>query len=55
MIPIHLDVPVNIPLRETQLHEPFVGLQQVVEPWSCLLEPNATFNGSQVCTVVQTP
>lgn len=44
-----LDVPVNIPLNQTQLHEPFVGLQQVVEPWYCLVEPNATYNGLQVC------
>ena len=44
-----LDVPVDIPLKQTQLHEPFVGLQQVVEPWYCLVEPNATFNGLQVC------
>src|SRR5215212_3032245 len=44
-----LDVPVNIPLNQTQLHEPFVGLQKVVEPWYCLVEPNATFNGLQVC------
>ena len=44
-----LDVPVNIPLKQTELHEPFVGLQQVVRPWYCLIEPNAMFNGSQVC------
>jgi hypothetical protein len=45
-----LDVPVNIPLSQTQLHEPFVGLQKVVEPWYCLVEPNATFNNLQVCS-----
>ena len=49
-IPVHLDVPVNIPLSATQLHEPFVGLRQVVEPWYCLVEPNATVNGAQVCS-----
>jgi hypothetical protein len=49
-IPVHLDVPVNIPLNQTQLHEPFVGLQKVVEPWYCLVEPNATVNGLQVCS-----
>jgi hypothetical protein len=48
-IPVHLDVPVNIPLSATQLHEPFLGLRQVVEPWYCLVEPNATVNGAQVC------
>lgn len=49
-IPVHLDVPVNIPLRETQLNEPFVGLQKVIEPWYCLVEPNALVMGEQVCS-----
>lgn len=49
-IPVHLDVPVNIPLNQTQLHEPFVGLQKVVEPWYCIVEPNATVSGLQVCS-----
>ncbi len=50
-----LDVPVNIPLNQTQLHEPFVGLQKVVEPWYCLIEPNATVNGAQVCPPFAAP
>lgn len=50
-----LDVPVNIPLNQTQLHEPFVGLQKVVEPWYCLVEPNATVNGVQVCSPFVAP
>ena len=54
-IPIHLDVPVNIPLNQTQLHEPFVGLQKVVEPWYCIVEPNATVNGMQVCSPTTKP
>ena len=54
-IPVHLDVPVNIPLRETQLREPFVGLQNVVEPWYCLVEPNAFVMGEQVCSPYQNP
>jgi len=49
-IPIQLAVDVNIPLRETQLHEPFVGLRQVVEPFYCLVEPNALVNNVQVCS-----
>ena len=49
-IPIHLDVPVNIPLNHTELHEPFVGLQKVVEPWYCFVKPGATVNGLQVCS-----
>ena len=44
-----LDVPVDIPLEQTELHEPFVGLQQVVKPWYCLVEPNALLEGVQVC------
>jgi hypothetical protein len=40
-IPIHLDVPVDIPMADTELHEPFVGLQDVVRPMYCLVEPNA--------------
>jgi hypothetical protein len=54
-IPVHLDVPVNIPLDQTELHEPFVGLQQVVEPWYCLIEPNAMVNGVQVCSPISNP
>lgn len=48
-VPIDLNVAVNIPLNQTQLHEPFVGLQNVVEPWYCMIEPNAIMNGVQVC------
>ncbi len=31
-IPVQISVPVNIPLNETELHAPFVGLQDVVSP-----------------------
>ncbi len=48
-VPAVLDVPVDIPLDQTDLHEPFVGLQQVVRPWYCLVEPSASFNGLQIC------
>jgi len=54
-IPVHLDVPVNIPLDQTELHEPFVGLQQVVGPWYCLVEPDASLNGAQVCSPISNP
>jgi hypothetical protein len=50
-----LDVPVDIALDQTELHEPFVGLQQVVKPWYCLIEPNATFNDSPVCSQITNP
>lgn len=52
-IPIHLDVPVNIPLKDTELHDPFVGLQKVVEPYYCLLQPNTVVNGVNVCATAQ--
>ena len=50
-----LDVPVDIPLEQTELHEPFVGLQQVVKPWYCLIEPNALLEGVQVCPQMSNP
>ena len=49
-----LDVPVDIPLDQTELHEPFVGLQEVVKPWYCLVEPNALINNAQVCSPLST-
>jgi hypothetical protein len=49
-IPVHLEVPVNIPMAKTELHEPFVGLQRVVQPWYCMVEPNAfSLNGQAIC------
>jgi hypothetical protein len=45
-----LDVPVDIPLDQTELHEPLTGLQQVVKPWYCLIEPSAMINDVQVCS-----
>ncbi|MEN6408318.1 MAG: hypothetical protein ABFD44_01235 [Anaerolineaceae bacterium] len=32
-VPVALTVPVDIPLNQTELHEPFVGLQEVVKPY----------------------
>jgi hypothetical protein len=37
-VPVHLTVPVHIPLNQTELHQPFVGLQEVVLPYKSLLE-----------------
>ena len=48
-IPISLMVDVNIPLKDTELPEPFVGLQKVVEPYYCLLQPSTIVNGVNVC------
>jgi hypothetical protein len=50
-VPVRLEVPVNIPLADTELHTPFVGLQQVVKPLYCLVEPEAasSITGEPVC------
>ncbi len=37
-VPVDLDVPVHIPLRKTELHRPFVGLQHVVAPYQQLID-----------------
>jgi len=44
-----LDVTVDIPLNQTDLHEPFVGLQKVVEPFYCLIQREVLVNGVNVC------
>jgi hypothetical protein len=50
-IPVNLNVAVDIPLKDTQLHEPFVGLQNVVKPLYCLVKPNATTTANMaICT-----
>lgn len=36
-VPVILTVPVNIPLNQTELHEPFVGLREVIEPYKVML------------------
>lgn len=49
-VPITLIVPIDIPLGNTQLHEPLVGLQEVVRPLYCIVEQNAlNLSGAPVC------
>jgi hypothetical protein len=49
-IPVTLNVPVNIPLSATSLNDPFIGLQQVIQPIYCILEPEAVdMDGQPVC------
>ncbi len=38
-VPVNLSVNVNIPLKDTELHAPFAGLQKVVGPYNELLAP----------------
>jgi len=37
-VPVQLTVPVDIPLDQTELHQPFVGLQEVLLPYKALLD-----------------
>ncbi|MBC7879046.1 MAG: hypothetical protein H7Y59_17895 [Anaerolineales bacterium] len=49
-VPVVLNVAVDIPLNQTQLHEPFSGLQEVVKPFYCMISPNAVnLDGLPVC------
>jgi hypothetical protein len=54
-VPVHLDVPVNIPLNQTELHQPFVGLQEVVRPWYCLFLPKTDSLYMQTCANTTLP
>lgn len=49
-VPVNMIVPVDIALNQTDLHDPFVGLQEVIRPLYCLVEPNASnLDGVLVC------
>jgi hypothetical protein len=49
-VPVTLNVPVDIKLKDTQLNEPFVGLQNVIKPLYCLLDPTAVnVDGNPIC------
>jgi hypothetical protein len=55
-VPISLQVPVNIPLNQTQLHIPFTGLQQTIRPLVCSFNRNAQYpQGVFICTEHDTP
>ena len=55
MIPVTLNVPVDIALSETDLHAPFVGLQEVVRPLYCLIKPDATNSKQILICEIETP
>jgi hypothetical protein len=50
-VPVRLTVPVDIPLEQTELHQPFSGLQEVVIPYTQLLStyPNS-WEETPLCT-----
>ena len=49
-VPVRLEIPVDIPLAETMLHDPFVGLQDVLSPyyWS-LKSLNNSWKDYPIC------
>ena len=52
-IPVSLNVNVDIPLANTDLNAPFKGLQDVIAPLYCLLDPKAlTDHNTLVCDEV---
>ena len=48
-----LEVAVDIPLNATDLHEPFVGLQKVVEPYYCMIEQQVAYIRSLLVDMVR--
>jgi hypothetical protein len=48
-VPVQLSVPVDIPLDQTELHHPFVGLQEVLLPYKALLEDLPSSWGELLC------
>ena len=61
-VPVLISVPVSIPMNQTQLHEPFTGLQEVLAPYDKLLSeaPNSweeafctTEEDQLICTLIK--
>jgi hypothetical protein len=48
-VPVNLTVPVDIPLANTELHEPFAGLQDVVAPFKKVLDGLPDSWGGVLC------
>jgi hypothetical protein len=49
-IPVTLNVPVDIALKDTDLHPAIIGLQDTLKPIYCIVSPTAlTLSGEPVC------
>lgn len=49
-VPITLNVPVDIPVQETELHQAITGLQTTIKPLYCIMAPTAlSLSGVPVC------
>lgn len=53
-VPVNLTVPVDIPLNETDLHQPFIGLQEVISPyyWQLSSAPDSWWD-TPLCRIGQ--
>ena len=49
MIPVNLDVLVDIPLSQTELHKPFAGLQETIRPYYKLMNELPGNWGDALC------
>jgi hypothetical protein len=54
-IPVNLNVAVDIPLNQTDLHQPFIGLQEVVRPYYALLNDAPNSWEEVICGKVPDP
>jgi hypothetical protein len=51
-VPVSLNVPVNIPLKDTELHPAITGLENTIKPLYCIVNPSAlSINGAPVCSL----
>ena len=49
-VPVTLNVPVDIPLNQTDLHDPILGFLAVLEPFYCMIQPDAlNLDGQPIC------
>jgi len=48
-IPVKLNVAVDIPLNQTDLHQPFTGLQKVIQPYRVLIDQIPNSWGAAFC------
>jgi hypothetical protein len=49
MVPVHLNVPVNIPLNQTELHKPFSQLRDLFQPYATALDKLPSSWGGLLC------
>ena len=49
-VPITLNVPVDIPLQNTELHPAITGLKDTIKPLYCMINPfTLSLNGGMIC------